>query len=422
MSLYNADELTAPSWIDGEFLQKVLGQYENKGDVEILSYDMSPASMKGDHYASIMFRCKVNYRQTNTGRRILKKSLIIKTLPVEDGHKREMLMQSKLFETEIDMYAETLPKIEKILAGCGEPTKLSAGLIYHSLDPHKIIIFEDLCELGYDTVRSRFLTENEIKAVYSKLAKLHAVSYMLGNSENHALVTKYQEGIFSTSMPLADEMMRSGINNFIDMLSCYEEFDVYYEKIKLMKDKLSRLCKDLYRSYTLNNGKGDIFVLNHGDFHMKNMMFKFDKKQQMEDVMMVDYQISCYAPSNIDLVYSQFMMLSPELRLRRHELMQYYFTEFIRILRKINYQGELPLYSQFQMAGLKYRHFTVFLVATFLPMVVGIIGKPLEELKDVDTDKMFENPDMIAMIYRAPAFVEEARKILPILLREGYLD
>lgn len=87
---------------------------------------MSPASMKGDHYASIMFRCKVSYRFDKSAS-TLEKSMIIKTLPLEEGHKRDLLMESKAFETEISMYTKTLPKIEQILADCGEPTKLAAG-------------------------------------------------------------------------------------------------------------------------------------------------------------------------------------------------------------------------------------------------------------------------------------------------------
>lgn len=70
-----------------------------------------------------MFRCKVSYSCNGSSKQ---KSLILKTLPVEDGPKREMLKESKLFETEIGMYTEALPKIQKILAECGEPTKLSA--------------------------------------------------------------------------------------------------------------------------------------------------------------------------------------------------------------------------------------------------------------------------------------------------------
>lgn len=230
-------------------------------------------------------------------------------------------------------------------------------LIYHSLEPHKVIILEDLCQAGYDTVRGRYLNEDEIKAVYRKIAKLHAVSYMLGQSEDHEEVTKYQEGIFSSSVIMTNDMMTNGINLFLDTLSKHEEFQLYYEKVKLMKSELFKACKKLYTAYNLNNGRGDIFVLNHGDFHMKNLMFKFSKKKTMEDLIMVDYQISVFAPANIDIMYSHYMMLDNELRLKRNQLNQYYFEEFLRILKVIKYQGELPKYSDFQIAGLKYRHF-----------------------------------------------------------------
>ncbi|KAM7360987.1 uncharacterized protein ACRADG_009032 isoform 2-T2 [Cochliomyia hominivorax] len=387
----------------------------------IIKFEMSPASMKGDHYASIMFRCKISYRFDKTGS-TLEKSLIIKTLPVVEGHKRDLLIDSKAFETEISMYTKTLPKIEKILADCGEPTKLAAQIIYHSLKPHKVIILEDLCESGYDTVRGRYLTEDEVKAVYRKIAKLHAVSYMLGKSEDHKIVTQYRDGAFSMSAQIVNDMLNNGINNFIDMLSCHEEFEPYFEKIKKMKPKLKEACKEMYNSYKNNNGQGDIFVLNHGDLHMKNLMFKFNKKTHLEDLIMVDYQISCFAPSTVDMIYSQYMILDPELRRRRHEMMYYYFMEFTRILEKLNYQGEMPQFSEFQMSGIKYRHFTIFLISAILPMVFGFLAKTLEDLKDTDAENLFTNPDFITMMYREPKFIEEMHHLLPVLLREGYLD
>ncbi|XP_073825429.1 uncharacterized protein [Musca autumnalis] len=421
MSIYNEDELVAPSWINKEFLEKVLSKYENNENVEVIKFDMSPASVKGDHYASIMFRCKVSYRFAKTASSV-KRSLIIKTLPMEDGMKREMLMNSRLFETEIGMYSEVLPKIEKILADCGEPTKLCADLIYYSLDPHKVIIFEDLCELGYDTIRNRFLTDEEIKAVFRKVARLHAVSYMLGHSDDAELVTKYQDGFMNNSMPMLEHMITDSINNFIECLGKYEEFAVYHEKIVAMKDTLKRKCKDLYRAYAQNKGTGDIFVMIHGDFHLKNMMFKFSKKNKMEDLIMVDFQGSCYAPANIDMLYSQVMMMSSEMRMERNDYMLYYFEEFTRILKKIQFKGELPLYSDFQMANLKYRHFLIFLIASFLPMIALLALTPAEDQKDMNLAKLLEDPSAKCQFYHLPAFLEELRKIMPVLLREGYLD
>ncbi|TMW48628.1 hypothetical protein DOY81_006293 [Sarcophaga bullata] len=353
MSIYNEDELIAPDWINQEFLEKVLRQYEKCEDIN--SFDISPASMKGDHYASIMFRCKLNYK-LDSSVNDKQKSLIIKTLP-DVGAKNELLKESKVFQTEIKMYSETLPKIEKILKDCGEPTRLSAEIIYQSLEPRKLIIFEDLCESGFDTIRGRYLNEEELKLVYRKIAKLHAVSYMLGVSEDYESVTQYDAGIFCESVIMSMDLIAKGIFNFIEMLAKHKEFEVYLEKVKALQPEIKETCKALYSAYKSNAGKDHIFVLNHGDFHMRNLMFKLDGNQQAEDLIMVDYQISCFGPSNIDMVYSQYMLMSPELRLRRNEFMQYYFTEFMRMLKKMNFERVLPRYSEFQITGLKYRHF-----------------------------------------------------------------
>ncbi|XP_023293693.2 uncharacterized protein LOC111676915 [Lucilia cuprina] len=368
-----------------------------------------------------MFRCQLSYSIANCSES-KQRSLVLKTLP-DSGTKADFLQQSKVFETEISMYTESLPKIEKILAECGEPTKLAAEIIYHSLQPRKVIIFEDLCEIGYDTLRTRYLTEKELRMIFRKVAKLHAVTFMLGQSEtDHTYVTKYDEGIFCNSAIMEMDLISGGIFKFIEMLAQHDKLKVYLEKVKAMQPEMNERCKALYNAYKLNSNQKEIFVLNHGDFHMKNLMFKFNSEQQADDLIMVDYQICCYAPVTIDLIYSQYMMMCPEYRLRRNEFMQYYFGEFIRVLKKINYEGELPKYSDFQIANLRYRHFALFLLSTFLPLNHVVQSATEDELKEMNISEYIENTDTIASTYDHPGYIKELHQLLPSLLIEGYLD
>lgn len=55
-------------------------------------------------------------------------------------------------------------------------------------------------------------------------------------------------------------------------------------------------------------------------------------------------------------------------------------------------------------------------------MVTGMLGKSMDELKETDTTKFFESPDMIALIYQTPQFLDALRQFMPTLLLEGYLD
>ncbi|XP_037947054.1 uncharacterized protein LOC119678990 isoform X2 [Teleopsis dalmanni] len=174
--VYNTDELEAPQWLNADFLAKVLKEYEGDSAITIKNYKITPATVRGDHYASVMFRAEVDYVQTG---RSTTKSMIIKTMPEEDGSKKELLQETHIFETEIGVYSEVIPRMEKILRAVGDNTVLGAKYLYYSLSPRKVIVFEDLVTVGYNVLRQRLPTMEEAKMTYLKLAKWHAVSYKL---------------------------------------------------------------------------------------------------------------------------------------------------------------------------------------------------------------------------------------------------
>ncbi|EDW84054.1 uncharacterized protein Dwil_GK13354 [Drosophila willistoni] len=173
---YHEDELVAPTWLNAQFLEQVLSSYEADDQVKVRSVNISPATLKGDHYASIMFRANVKYtnkKGDNT------KSLIIKTMPEVEGFKKDQLSESHIFKTEIGMYSEMLPEVERILRAAGDDTKLCAECIYYSLEPNQVIIFEDLVVRDYTVLRDREPTISDTKLALSKVAKLHAITYKL---------------------------------------------------------------------------------------------------------------------------------------------------------------------------------------------------------------------------------------------------
>ncbi|XP_032579545.1 uncharacterized protein LOC116801818 [Drosophila sechellia] len=163
---FNDDELTPPEWLNVQFMTQVLSGYEKDSNLKVTNLSFTPASAKGD-------RAKVEY---TAQRGNFTKSLIIKTMPVEEGVKKDMFKDSPLFTTEIGMYTKVLPEWERILRRAKDPAKLYVQCIYHSLQPQQIIIFDDLVEMGYAVLRDRFLTREEICSAYSKLAKIHAIS------------------------------------------------------------------------------------------------------------------------------------------------------------------------------------------------------------------------------------------------------
>lgn len=89
--------------------------------MQVLDFLITPGSNAGDHFASIMFRCKLTY--TSKSQKNGQLSMIIKTVPHEEGLKKDLLGKSPIFETEMAMYGKTLPNMERLLRAAGDNAK-----------------------------------------------------------------------------------------------------------------------------------------------------------------------------------------------------------------------------------------------------------------------------------------------------------
>lgn len=294
---------------------------------------ISPASAKGDHYASVMFRANVEY---SSQKRNYSKSLIIKTMPELDGHKKEFVSDSKIFQTEIEMYTEVLPRFEAILRAAGEEIKFCAVCVYYSLQPRQVMIFEDLLPQGYQVIRNRNATLDELRSVLSKLAKWHAVSFKLLR-EQPEIFDKLQYDV--TTMPnfLEMDVMTSALPNFINMLSQMDSLKTYRKYFEPMRENIIKRWQGVIREYRENRQANAYYVLCHGDFHIRNMMFKDN------DCMLIDFQMSYVGSIANDLQYAKYMLFSADERKDKcDELLYHYFDTLTKTLSKIGYQGETP--------------------------------------------------------------------------------
>lgn len=351
---FNSDELEAPTWMDAQYFADILSLHEHDQEVEVTALKLTPASGKGDHYASIMFRAFVEYN-TKTG--MSTKSLIIKTMPEKEGHKKDLLSQSHIFETEIKMYSEMLPRFEEILKKAGDETKLFVPCIYHSLKPRQVMIFEDLVPQGYIVNRGREPYNEEIRSAYSKLGKWHAVSYALVKQQP-ALLENYKYSLMEMAGISKDPLMSTGLDLFIKVLDSEPDLTCYKPYFGKMRPTYMSRVIDSFREYREDPQENAYYVLCHGDFHLRNLMYKYNKtSEQLEDCMLLDFQMSNVGPMQLDLIYSIYNMLSPEQRRnQRDELLFFYFSTFIDTLKKIKYDGVLPSLVEFRKQFYRHRY------------------------------------------------------------------
>ncbi|ALC47126.1 maker223 [Drosophila busckii] len=404
----NADELEAPAWINTEFFQNVLAQHLNEPDIEVKKLTISPASVKGDHYASVMFRTTLEYT-TRLGS--FSKSLIIKTLPEQEGHKKELLGDSHIFATEIAMYTKILPMFEQILRQAGDETTLCTSCIYYSLEPRNVMIFEDLVSQGFSVVRGRPANLAELKAALGKLAKWHAVSFKL-LKEQPELFDELKYDVSTLPNFMEQEVMTKSLPNFIQMLGEVDGLEQYQKYFEPLRDNLNQRWLNVLREYRESRKPDGYYVLCHGDFHLRNMMFK-----DLE-CMLLDFQMSYVSSMANDVIYAIYMLFSFEQRRDNcDELINYYFETLLKTLTKIGYEGHAPCLATFRKQLFEKRHNSIFLLVTFLPFItymrnggdVADLVEDTEKSKDLLYEKEYRReleyqlPRMVAL-----GFFEEA--------------
>ncbi|XP_037947057.1 uncharacterized protein LOC119678993 [Teleopsis dalmanni] len=411
---FNDDELVAPKWLNNDFLKEVIQSYEKNKDVKVTNFKLTPGTVKGDHFASVMFRAHVDYKLRHSR---YSKSVIIKTMPEAQGLKKEMLENSHIFETEIKMYTEILPKLESVLRSIGDDTKIGPNCLYYSLQPRKCIVLEDLVPLGYTVQRDRDLKMDEIKEVMRKLAVFHAISYYL-NKKEPQIFDSLQYGFMNDPSIAENSFLTDGIKIFIEVLNEVPTLRKYKPYFQVFQKDVFQKCGQSFNEFRENPQSNGIYGLCHGDFHFKNLMFRNNPiNKKLEDILFLDFQISYLGPIVNDLYYSLFMMCSREQRLHHFdELLYLYHSHFKSILNKTDFDGEVPTLREIRAMFLKHKHYELFLLSSFLAMRYEFLSK------DIDIEKIMRSRESRKSLYMNKEFLDELHQLLPKYLHNGYFE
>ncbi|XP_055856234.1 uncharacterized protein LOC129919399 [Episyrphus balteatus] len=406
-------ELQSPNWLNEKFFEKILRDYLNDDKIKVVKLTVAPATVTNDHYGSVMFRTTLDYIDSKENNMSI--PYIVKMSPEMESVKKDILgSDSFIFKTEIRMYSETIPKIEEILRKYGDDTILGPKLVYAAMEPHQIIVLEDLTKQGFTTLGGKTPNEEQIKRAMLKIAKWHAVSYKLANEEPE-LITTYNDGNFNLEMEKI-EFFASGIKSFIkNVLSVDDELKKYIPYFEKIDKTFIDSCSKMGNAYKL--GDKALFVLNHGDFHYKNMMFRHKDSGKLDDLILIDFQMCYYGPAAMDLTYALYMLLDGDTRWnRREEIIYEYFVNFQETLKKIEFKGEIPKMIDLQIDLIKYQKLETVLLAIFLPVILAFNDE------DLELDQVMESAECRTKLYQHPRVMQEVKRTLPKLLYKGALE
>ncbi|CAD6996334.1 unnamed protein product [Ceratitis capitata] len=357
--LYNEDELNPPDWLNETFFEKILKNIETE-NATVTNLLLRPGTLKNDHYASVLFRAKVNYTLPSQPKEEREQSFILKVEPFADGYKKDITRR----------------------------LQLNGSLIcdFRRLGTERI----------YDNRTSPYVfgrSENS----FAQTGETACNQLQIG-LENDNVITSMDKGSMNSIDPNSFEFIKIGIELLKEVISEHSDLREFIPHIEAVEHLLLPKSIEMFNKGSSGAKRDGIFVLNHGDFHMKNVMIQ-NSDGKLRDLMLLDYQISVFGSPAIDLHYAFTMMYSPEMRRDHHdELLYFYITNFQETLRKSEYRGHIPTNVEFRQELEKHRYWD------------GDLAKVIE-------DKAEQKKQL-----RDPRLLNELRELLPKFLYNGYFE
>ncbi|GAB0088789.1 uncharacterized protein DMENIID0001_032530 [Sergentomyia squamirostris] len=407
--------LNPPDWLNKDYMEKALRDYEGDQTLIVTECSITPATKPGDNFASIVFRAVLTYVSKKYPAPGENFSYIMKVKPFMAGLKKDLMANLPFFETEIDMYTKVFPEMQRLLSQIGETEPIAPTLIHHSLNPD-IVIFEDISKYGY-VMRYKGLDYEGALKVITKLATFHSLSYYIQN-ESILDLTDFTNGLFSSNTGFQMDFIPQSFHGFADAVKDYGGYEVAVEKLEAIKPLLLKKMGEIYKPR--GNPYG-VNVLNHGDFHIRNLLF-INNGDDIDKLTFIDFQICFWGTPAIDLYYLLYAISSEEPRDRVPELIRAYHEKFCSILTDLGYLKKPPSLLELHIELLRHGFMETIMMSCFLPMFFMDMSQLAEEMKDAAGDNMEALAQFQKKLYRLEGYKKNVDKILPRLLYTGQLE
>ncbi|XP_065224996.1 uncharacterized protein LOC135848856 [Planococcus citri] len=232
---------------------------------------------------------------------------------------------------EVAMYTEVFPQMRCIVDNQDEFFALKC----HYSDDDLSLVLEDLSQSGYRCAdRVQQLNIEHCFYVLRSLAKFHALSVKLETTVGLAECVKRKpifqsEGVSESNMAF----MKSQVPVFIDSLpqnlkDRYPNMLAYFENFS---------CVEVMNKIANRSTSSNFNVLCHGDFWTNNIMFKYDKYGTIEDVKLIDFQLTSWSNPAKDLIYFTITSVKFEVYVKYFPLMlRIYLDTLNRVLSQLN--------------------------------------------------------------------------------------
>ncbi|KAH8358894.1 hypothetical protein KR093_003190 [Drosophila rubida] len=361
------EHLIIPDWITEKYFKVVLDNDE-PDHVKVLKFTPVAAIPPGENFTSIMLRIHIDLEMKDGSTKA--KTYIFKTVLASDRGGDEIDLYG-LFPKEQIMYSKYLPAFEALYKEAGEDIHLAPKCLHTETREGNIhFIFEDLAVKKFKNVdRIKGLNLEQMKHALRKLAEFHAASSVYQDN-NGPYPSEFDEGFVSKN---AEKFLREGFRikekSFKKSMATWGMPDAEkYIKNFPTEDQYWAQCKS-----TLDVDPEDFNTLTHGDFWSSNLMCNYLPNGEVDQLILVDFQICKWGSPAIDLLFFITLSAASEIRLKEFDnFICIYWERLTECLKLLKYRKPLPELRDLQSSLYKKNisFYAFFALTNHLPVII----------------------------------------------------
>lgn len=399
--------------INEDMLHTILtsSHHPKMSSIRILGWHVDENMVKaGTNCSSQVSRLTIRYQQQD------------KTLPTEENFFLKVPSNAPLYDlgkklgcydTEVAMYTAVLPQMYTI-EGDDDEEYFSPRQYY--FDDKLSLVLEDLSQSGYrcaDRIE-QLDVEHSLYALRS-LAKFHALSVKLEKtlglpeSVKHCPFMNPNEKPDENTLAFMSQSLIFLDNLPQDLKDRYPDAVAHFRNMS-SPEAWTKMADDLSTT--------TFKVLNHGDFLINNIMFKYDKYGAVRNMNFIDFQLTLWSTPARDLIYFIVSSVKFEVYLKYFPLlMKIYLDTLNRVLLRLDC-SPYKMCDLLRDIDIMYP-FAVTVLCGILPGVISDPDDPIDS-KELRNDDKIEMQGM-AKTYKQKYFQDISAKWFKHLAVKGTL-
>ncbi|XP_067009855.2 uncharacterized protein [Anabrus simplex] len=403
------DNVEPVSWLSSTYLEALLRLKQHDPTLQVVHYQVAPASRKGDNYLGDLLRVSIQVRGTQDGEKTV--SLILKCKP-RGGYREDFINTGKFYTKEREMLSKTLPEMYGLLKNIAPKLRMTPDYI-DCVSDASVLIMEDLSETGFRLAKRNGLDLAHCMMVMKYLGVFHALSVAI-NEHKPDLLNLYRQNVFCDET--RDYMGSYLMSTIRSLASEVEKWPGYKEEYT---EKLIKVADNSWKKIRESTTKDESFnVLNHGDLWVNNIMFRYSTGGEIEDLRFIDFQMPHFTSPAIDLHYFMYSSPEPEVRACHYDtLLLEYHKHLSDTLDLLGTARKALTFDQLRTDLNKRMFYAFFAACSCLP---NILSDPDQGFDLESSLESGENPSSNnRKMFESEIYKREIQRLLPIFDQHG---